>query len=237
LIPGVGLKYTPEADVLVKTLQKTDFAPNADSRFLRAQISITAAEAIAAVGLTAAGINGADVFEFRLVLNDRFGRKFTNTNLSGDVAGAPFYASPFLYNVSVICPSDLAGTYDYTTTNGSAYGTSSDLQANVCPGPLNGKVTLTAVSGTPGAYAISDASFGVWKCAGDPAGVATGIRLRDACGKLTFSGSDTYNAAYTFTFISNNGTDLKFNWSNNFGEGGDVILKSNAGKPWPATLK
>jgi len=25
LIPGVGLKYTPQADVLIKTLQKSDF--------------------------------------------------------------------------------------------------------------------------------------------------------------------------------------------------------------------
>jgi hypothetical protein len=51
LIPGVGLKYTPANDVLIKTLQKSDFKPNSDSRFLRAQIVITAAEAIAAVGL------------------------------------------------------------------------------------------------------------------------------------------------------------------------------------------
>jgi len=234
LIPNVGLNYTPATDVIVKTLQKSDFAPNADSRFLRSTIVVTAAEALAAVGLTAAGISGGDVFEFRLVLNDRFGRVFTDSNKSGDLT-APFYNSPFFYPVSVVCPSDLAGTFDYITTNGTAFGTSSGLQS--CPGSINGKVTLAAVSGTPGAYAISDATFGVWKCLGDPEGVATGIRLRDTCEKLSFSGSDAYAANYTLSFVSVNATDLKFNWSNNFGEAGAVTLKSNAGKPWPTTLK
>ena len=58
LIPGVGLRYTPANDVLVRTLQASDFKPNTSSRFLRADISVTAAEAIAAVGLTTAGILG-----------------------------------------------------------------------------------------------------------------------------------------------------------------------------------
>jgi hypothetical protein len=228
LIPGVGLKYTPQADVLIKTLQKSDFAPNADSRFLRAQISITAAEAIAAVGLTSAGINGADVFEFRLVLNDRFGRVFTNTNLSGDVAGGPFYASPFLYNVSVICPSDLGGTYDFTQSNmESIYGT--------CAG-VTGKTTFTPISGSPGAYRITDGTFGFFECYGDSWGSGN-VRISDACGKLTMSGTDKYSSSYSMTVVSVNGTNLVIQWLNGDGETGLVDIKSNAGKPWPAGLR
>jgi len=228
LIAGVGLKYTPEADVLIKTLQKSDFAPNSDSRFLRAQINITAAEAIAAVGLTASGIDGADVFEFRLVLNDRFGRVFTNSNLSGDVAGGPFYASPFLYNVSVICPSDLAGTYDFTQTNmESVYGT--------CPG-VTGKTTFAPVSGSPGAYKLTDGTFGFFDCYGDSWGTGN-VRISDACGKLTMSGTDKYSSAYTMTVVSVNGTNLVIQWINGDGETGLVDIKSNAGTPWPATLR
>ena len=225
LIPGVGLKYTPEADVLVKTLQKSDFAPNSDSRFLRAGIVITAAEAIAAVGLTTADIEGADVFEFRLVLNDRFGRKFTNTNLSGDVAGAPFYASPFLYNVSVICPSDLAGTYDYTTASDycGAYSGS-------------GKTTWTAISGAPGAYSINDAAFGLWnECYGDA--WAGTVRISDACGKLTMSGTDSYGDSYSMTVTSADANSISFDWINTWGEYGSVTVKSNAGNPWPAGIR
>jgi hypothetical protein len=103
LIPNVGLVFTPATDVLVKTLQKTDFAPNTTSRFLRSTILVTATEAIAAVGLAPGAIRAGDVFEFRLVLNDRFGRVFTNSNISGDLT-APFYNSPFFYPVSVVAP-------------------------------------------------------------------------------------------------------------------------------------
>jgi hypothetical protein len=237
LIPGVGLEYTPANDVLVKTLQASDFGPNNDSRFLRTSFVVSAPDVLAAVGLAPEDIEGGDVFEFRLVLNDKRGRSFSTDNVTTNVAGAPFYASPFQYNVSVICPSDLAGTYNYTTTNGSAYGTEDNLQVNGCPGPISGSVVLTAVAGSPGSYTLSDASFGVWNCVGDPAGTASGIRLNDACEKLSFSGQDSYSATYTFSFISNNGEELKFKWTNLYGEEGTVTLFANEGKPWPLGLK
>jgi hypothetical protein len=230
LIPGVGLQYTPTADVLVKTLQKADFAPNSDSRFLRTSFSITSAETLAAVKLTTADIKAADVFEFRLVLNDKKGRKFSVNNVTTNVAGAPFYASPFQYFVSVVCPSDLAGEYEYSQTSmESVYG-------SCATDPLTGKVKFTAVSGSPGAYTVSDATFGFWACYGDSWG-AGNVRINDACGTLTFSGADKYGVSYTFNFISNDGTNLVFGWVNGDGEKGTVTLKSNAGKPWPSTLK
>lgn len=229
LIPGVGLKYTPTEDVLVKTLQKTDFAPNADSRFLRASFEVSSAETLAAVGLNIADIAGGDVFEFRLVLNDKFGRRFSSDNVTTNVAGAPFYASPFQYPVSVVCPSDLAGTYDYTQTEmESVYGE--------CTGPITGKVSFTAVAGSPGVYTVSDATFGFWECYGDTWGSGN-VRLNDACGALTFSGADKYSVSYTFNFVSNNGTDLVFVWVNGDGEKGRVSLKASATKPWPSTLR
>ncbi len=236
LVAGVGFEYTPATDVLVKTIQSSDFGPNAETRFLRTTFEVTAAEAIAAVGLTDADIEGGDVFEFRLVLNDKLGRAFSTNNVTTNVAGAPFYASPFQYRVSVVCPSDLAGTFQYSTVNGSAYGTSSSLQVNGCPGPVTGSVVFTAVAGSPGSYTVSDASFGVWKCVGDPAEAATGIRLNDACEELSFSGQDTYSASYTFEFISNNGSELKFKWVNLYDEEGIVTLFANPGKPWPLGL-
>ncbi len=102
LISGVGLQYTPTAPVEVKTLGKADFAPNSESRFLRTSFEVTALEAIQAIGLQPADIQTGDVFEFSLVLNDRFGRSFNRENVSGNVAGAPFYDSPFQYFVNVL---------------------------------------------------------------------------------------------------------------------------------------
>jgi hypothetical protein len=144
LIAGVGLKYTPTNDVLVKTLQASDFASNADSRFLRSSFQVTATEALAAVGLTVAEINGGDVFEFRLVLNDKFGRSFSTNNVTSNVAGAPFYASPFQYPVSVVCPVDTkyaVGSYTLKQTAGGAdpfFGNPTRFE--------EGNVTLKAVA-------------------------------------------------------------------------------------------
>ncbi|WP_103924006.1 hypothetical protein [Algoriphagus boritolerans] len=221
LIPGVGLSFTPANDVLVKTLQKTDFAPNDQSRFLRTSFVVTAAEAIAAVGLTEAEIEGGDVFEFRLVLNDKFGRSFSTNNVTTNVAGAPFYASPFQYNVSVICPSDLAGTYAF------------DALETFCGDTFSGSTTWTAVAATPGSYTVSDGTFGAWQsCYPDTWGNGN-VRIADACGRLTMSGTDKYGDSYSMTVISSTPEVLTFEWVNTYGEFGTVAVKSNAGKPWP----
>ena len=228
LIPGVGLKYTPTSDALVKTLQASDFAPNADSRFLRASFQVTSTEAIAAVGLTAADIKGGDVFEFRLVLNDKFGRRFSSDNVTTNVGGAPFYASPFQYPVSVICPSDLAGTYDFTASEQkSAYGTCAG-------GTFTGKTTWTKV-GTSTRYLVSDGTFGLYGCQND---VYKGdVGVSDACGVLSMSGVDGYGSPYSMKFISVTPELLTFSVTNGYDDFMVVKVKSNAGKPWPATLR
>jgi hypothetical protein len=228
LISGVGLKYTPANDVLIKTLQPADFKPNNDSRFLRSTFELTAAETIAAVGLTAAGIQGGDVFEFRMLLKDKSGRVFSSDNVTTNVAGAPFYDSPFQYPVSVVCPSDLAGTYDFTATDQkSDYGT--------CAGAtFTGKTTWTKV-GTSARYLISDGTFGLYGCQND---VYKGdVGISDACGVLSMSGVDQYGSPYSMKFISRTPELLTFSVTNGYGDFMIVKVKSNPGKPWPTTLK
>jgi len=222
LIPGVGLRFTPANDVLVKTLQASDFQPNASSRFLRASFEITATEAFAAVGLTPAQIAGGDVFEFRLVLNDKFGRKFSTNNVTTNVAGAPFYASPFQYNVSVVCPSDLAGTYSF------------DALETFCSKTFSGSTTWTAVAASAGAYTVSDGTFGAWNaCYPDTWGNGN-VRINDACGLLSMTGTDKYGDSYSMKVKSVTPALLTLEWVNTYGEFGTVAVKSNAGKPWPA---
>ena len=222
LIPGVGLNYTPQSDVVVKTLQASDFQPNAESRFLRASFEVTAAQAIAAVGLTAAQIEGGDVFEFRLVLNDKFGRRFSSDNVTTNIAGAPFYASPFQYPVSVICPSDLAGTYQF------------DHLETFCGKTFSGSTTWTAIASSPGSYSVSDGTFGSWQaCYPDSWGNGN-VRINDACGTMTMTGTDKYGDSYSLTFKSVTPEVFTFEWRNTYGEFGTVAIKSNSGKPWPA---
>ncbi|MCR9015175.1 hypothetical protein [Aquiflexum gelatinilyticum] len=233
LIPGVGLEYIPVGtgttvnDVLVKTLSASDFASTTESKFLRAGIVVTSAETLSALGLTQSQINGGDVFEFRLKMTDKSGRVFNDVNASADIKGGAFYASPFLYNVSVVCPTALAGTYEFTSSEmSSPFGS--------CPGTITGTVTFTAIAGTT-SYGVSDATFGFWDCYGDTFG--GNVRLNDACGSLSFSGSDKYGDTYTFNFISVSPAELVFTWVNTSAETGRVVLKSNAGKPWPPGLR
>ncbi|PZX53290.1 hypothetical protein LV85_01708 [Algoriphagus chordae] len=229
LIPGVGLEYTPTEPVLIKTLSASDFATNTESRFLRSSFEISADEAIAAVGLTPADIEGGDVFEFSMVLTDKFGRTFNRENVSGNIAGAPFYDSPFQYFVSVICPSDLGGTFEYTATDmDSVYGS--------CPGTISGTITFAPITTSPGSYRISDGTFGFWNCYGDSWGSGD-VRLNDACGTLTMSGADKYGASYSMTLVSVDDTNLVLTWLNSDGETGTATIKSNADKPWPSNLK
>jgi hypothetical protein len=51
------------------------------------------------------------------------------------------------------------------------------------------------------------------------------------------SGADKYGDSYSMTFKSRTDAVLTFSWVNTYGEFGTVAVKSNAGKPWPTTLK
>jgi hypothetical protein len=240
LIPGVGQQFIPAGtatninDVLIKTLQASDFAQTADSKFLRTSFNITAPETLAALGVTPAAILGGDTFEFRLVLRDKKGRVFKESNASADIKGGLFYQSPFLYRVNVVCPSSLGGTFAYSTTNITA---GAGGNAAACGPTKTGNVTLTAVANTVGVYTVSDASFGVFDCAyGDTPPGGT-VRLNDSCGRLFFTGADKYGDTYSLTFISNNGSQLVFSWVNSYGDSGVTTLTAPSGFTWPNTLK
>ena len=148
--------------------------------------------------------------------------------MTTNVGGAPFYASPFQYPVSVICPSDLAGTYDFTASEQkSDYGTCAG-------GTFTGKTTWTKV-GTSTRYLVSDGTFGLYGCQGD---VYKGdVGVSDACGVLSMSGVDGYGSPYSMKFISVTPELLTFSVTNGYDDFMVVKVKSNAGKPWPATLR
>ena len=91
--------------------------------------------------------------------------------------------------ITVVCPSDLAGTYNSITS-----GTSTDGNANNNPlTDLAGTVTITETS-TPGTYDIIDATGGAYDAwylmvyYGDPYPVP-GV-LSDACGSITITEID-----------------------------------------------
>ncbi len=128
-----------------------------------------------------------------------------------------------VYDVS--CPSSLAGTYAYVTTNCYTPGP----PAGNAAGPFTGTVTLT---GTGGTYAISDASFGGWIGLYGPGNIATGVKLKDVCNKISYSGVDQYNEVFLFSNLVITGNQMSFHWENDYGEYGDTVLTNPNGN-WP----
>ncbi|HMQ01131.1 MAG TPA: hypothetical protein PKC24_15225 [Cyclobacteriaceae bacterium] len=212
------------------TTGRTDGKP--DRSYPTTTFSVTGTEASSVAGPALAAILPGDAYEIRLVLNLTDGRSFTNTNSSADIQGGPFYASPFFYRATVVCPSDLGGTINYVATNSvaGAGAPGTGVPAAVCNG--SGTVTWTGVAGTPGTYTMSDASFGVFACLGY--GAATGVRLTDACATLNFVGPDQFGDTYDINLVSNDGTTLVLDWENTWGDGGRAALTRTGG--WPLNL-
>jgi hypothetical protein len=231
-IGATGQILTPAQPRLVKTLAASDFTSNSESKFPRSTVTITAAEAAAAVGLTFDQLDGGDFFQFSAELTTKEGRVFNADNASADVRGGFFYSSPFFYRLPVVCPSELARTYAFSTTNIAA---GAGGNAGACGPTKTGSVTLTSVS--TGAYSISDASFGVFDCAWADTPPGGAVRFRDACGRLSMTGADKYGDSYSMTFISNSGTALVFDWVNTYGDSGRTTLTAPSGFTFPNNLK
>lgn len=129
------------------------------------------------------------------------------------------------YDWTVICVSDLAGTFDYEASNFVQGG------GGPVAGTVTGEVTWTAVS--PGVYTTTDASLGqfgfVWS--DDPA--VGSIKIVDACNDISLSGTDQYGDTYTYSFRDRNGASITIDWQNTYGDKGTAVLTRRDGKNWP----
>lgn len=130
----------------------------------------------------------------------------------------------------VACASDLGGTYDFSTVVKSV-GDGGDISG--CNNPVTGSGTLTETGS--GVYSVSDATFGQYDCAWDDT-PAEGVTLIDVCNTISTSGSDQYDLIYTFEIVSNDGTNLTINWSNDYEDSGTSVLTRTDGKTWPLDL-
>ncbi len=128
----------------------------------------------------------------------------------------------------VVCTSNLAGTFNYSTTV-SAVGPGGVPQAT----PLTGTITFTSVS--TGSYTNPDVSYGVYGAVyGDSP--AKGTKFSDACGFISNKGVDQYGDNYSLTVVSVTPTQLTFNWSNTYGDKATTTLTRTDSKTWPSNL-
>lgn len=223
---------TVTKEVLLGNVDGSTFTTTGDSKWPRSTVNFPMATVLSKLGFSKTNLRGGDFIEYRLVLTTLDGKTFSNNNMSPTLT-EQYYTSPFFYRVAVVCPSALAGTYDYTTTD-IAGSVADGANPAACGTGVSGKVTLTATA-TAGEYSISDGTFGQYACAWNDNPATGSIRFTDACGKIGMKGTDQYGLAYSLSYISHTDTELKFKWQNNFGDSGITTLKRSSGS-WPAGL-
>lgn len=193
-------------------------------------VSFTLEQALTTLGLTTDDINGGDAirFEATIVMND--GRTFSRANTGANVISGGSYRGTFLVDQSIICPSDLGGTYSVTSTASLPWPYS-------CPGggaPWTGETTFTEVA--EGIYEVPDFSFGAYySCSGNENNTLPGgsLQIQDACGIIAPIGASRWGEVYTFSEVSVNGADLTIVWSNDYGEAGTSVISRTDGSEWP----
>lgn len=148
--------------------------------------------------------------------------------LSSPTLGTSTVKNTYTLDMNKVCPSNLAGTYQFSTVN---FGQGS----STIPGPTTGTVSFT--QSAVGVYNISDASFGAYLAMYGPADPgAYNVKLTDACGKLAFSGANQYGDTHTISNVVVNGPNLTFNWVTSYNEFGKTTLTRTDGTNWPSTL-
>jgi hypothetical protein len=194
------------------------FTAGANGYLQAPEINVNGAEVIAAAGLSLDDISAGDEFDFvgRVVLTD--GRIFTQSNSSTTVYGAAFRGH-FNFTMPASCPSDLTGTYEYTTTDVWCNGATT-----------TGTVDIIAKGG--GTYYWSDPSFGAYGvCYGGPAN-DPGLTFQDVCLEVAYTGViDQYGDTWTYD-SSVDGNNWIINWVNTYGEAANTTVVFPNGVPF-----
>ncbi|MEZ4895641.1 MAG: hypothetical protein R2806_02310 [Saprospiraceae bacterium] len=218
-----------KSPVRLKSFSQSDFSTSAEGNVGIANVSITPADAMAALGLTPDDLGPGDVFKVvgTLVLND--GSVHGQSNSTSALIGGAFRGQ-FDINFSVACPSALAGSYPYETTN------------IWCGGTTTGNITIVAKGG--GVYTFNDWSFGSYPtCYGGNAAGWGALQFKDVCSIVSFSGfTDNYGETWTFDSTVE-GDKWTINFVNTYvdpsvgaPEGATVVITNPSGD-WPFTLK
>lgn len=211
--------------VALRSYSASDFSSNADGFKALENITVSANDVMSAVGMTADLLGPGDVFKVRGSVTTTDGSVFAASNSSPSVKGAAFRGH-FDYNMAASCPTTLDGTYDVITTN--TWCGSGDV-------PYNNQVTFT-ISST--GYDITDFSFGAYDlCYGATSARPLGsLRFLDICNTIEIVGASQWGEIYTWTNFMVNGTEMSFDWTNDYGEGGSSTVINPSGWP-PLTLK
>lgn len=86
----------------LKSIPTTGFTKDATSGYLRGSFTVSAAEVMASLGVTADQVTKGDSFELSTTLVMKDGRKYNAVNTDPDILGGAFYNSPFFHRINVV---------------------------------------------------------------------------------------------------------------------------------------
>lgn len=112
--------YTLMANVYYKSTRTESAAVEVFSTStFPATLSVSAADALSALGLTTGDVIPGDLVQFRAVVTTTDGRSFDHTTLNGDATGEALLGA-YTWDVPFFCPfvtADALGTYDISVSD------------------------------------------------------------------------------------------------------------------------
>ena len=219
----------------MRTINAADFVSNANG-FLGSTFSLSFNDALTALGITSADIDGGSYFRYWFTLTMNDGRTFDYDNTGPNMMSSSAFAALFRLNVYIVCPSSLEGavianTYDAETPDypGTVFTVSGVEDELVKVGNADNIYTMA-----------TDVALGCWGPSGFDYSIpaATGPEFTDACNVFSIAGSDEYSEEWSLAAgsvsVSADEKTLTYTWNNTYGEFGTVDLTYVDGSLWPA---
>ena len=248
------VSYSGGTPVSIASVNASSFGTSPDG-FPSASFEFTYQQVLDALGLTVGDVEGGKSFEFLATLTKTDCKVFTRDNTATVLQAQPAYKALFQIRVPIICPSELEGTYDFSTVSAgsppSASWTSGVTTTGKIRFDLLGNGVYDIYTMPTGGLEFLDASMGAyWGGWGyDPTDAGsqgsmpnTGltdnrVQIGDACSKLSFLGASQWGEVYSFNSITVNGSVLVLDWINDYGEGGVATITRTDGTNWPSNLR
>lgn len=217
---------------MIGSASSSSFGKDAKSGLPTSSFTFTMNEALDAMGLTIADVNGGDdfIFDGFVVMND--GRRFGPDNTGGSIQGGGGFDGKFRFIKSLLCPSTLAGVFDYSTVTWCDGTVVEGVTAWKDEG--DGVYTVYNVDAPDDAEAADFAYGAYFPCYGDDATLPGGtLQVQDACNIIKPIGQSRWSEVYEFLSVSVAGPVLTIDWNNDYGEGGLTTLTRQDGTDWP----
>lgn len=219
--------------VNVLTIDAAQFSTNPDTGLPFTSFSFTLQQALDALGLTTADVDGGSTFRFNgtVTLND--GRTFSASNTGSNVISSAPFSGFFSFDADLLCTSDLSGIYEVTTV-GWCGDTGPTIMTQWIETSSEGiyDVVDPADPTNPDA---ADFSFGAYTaCYGAGSTLPGGsLQIKDACNIIAPIGASRWGELYQYLSVTTSGSTLVIEWDNDYGEGGTSTFVRTDGTDWP----